>query len=208
MTTPDAGRVAARIVTPGDWTELDLDPSTRHTSIRTAVRRAVRADPGLEGNAVRLIVLLDDISRRACDSGGFYCASLVLHDLGSGGLLVANALMQVTPDADPPLPIGATATELCAGLAAAVSCDPDWEGAEVTVVQLPLVGPAVRVGVVAGGVLVQHLVPVPRTNRQVVLTLSCPCPLYVGAFIDLFDAMASSLALEFAVAPVIHGPAA
>jgi hypothetical protein len=188
--------IGARIVTSGDWSELNLDPSTRHTSIRTAVRRAVSNDPGLEGNAVRLIGLLDDISRRAYEGGGFYCASLVLHDVGSSGLLVASVLMQVTPDADPPLPIGTTATEVCAGLAAVVSCDPDWEGAEVTVVQLPLVGPAMRVGVIAGGVLLQYLVPVPRSSRQVILTLSCPCPLYAGAFVELFDAMASSLALE------------
>ena len=33
----------ASIVTPGDWTELDLDPATRHASIRRAVRQAVGA---------------------------------------------------------------------------------------------------------------------------------------------------------------------
>jgi hypothetical protein len=195
--TADASLVGARIVTPGDWVELDLDPATRHRSIRRAVQRAVAQNRGLQGNAVRLIALLDDISRRAEAGGAFYCASLVLHDATSGALLVANLLLQITPDADVPPPAHATAMEVCAGLAAVVSADPDWHGAAVGVVHLPLAGPAVRVEVVAGGVLIQYLVPVPRTGRQVVLTFSSPCPPYVEALLGVFDAMAASFALDY-----------
>lgn len=187
--------VGARIVTPGDWTDLDLAPATRHRSIRRAVRRAVVNDPGLAGHEVRLIGLLDDIARRAYDSGAFYCASLVLGTLETG-LLAANILMQITPDDEMPAITGGV-TEMCAGLAAAISCDPDWMGADVSVVRLPMVGEAVRVEVVAGGVCLQFLVPVPDSRRQVVLTFTSPFAPYAEALIELFDSMAASFALEY-----------
>jgi hypothetical protein len=188
----------ARIVTPGDWTDLDLDPSTRHGSIRRAVRRAVTNDRGLEGNAVRLIALLDDVARRAWESGAFFCSSLVLHS--GDDLLAANVVMQITADDGGGAGGGAgdaSGVEFCAGIAAAVSCDPDWEGADVTVVTLPAVGPAVRVEVVAGGVCVQYLVPVPQSHRQIVLTFTSPSPPYAAALIELFDSMAASFALDY-----------
>jgi hypothetical protein len=190
--------VGARVVTPGDWNDLDLDPATRHTSIRRAVRRALAADPGLEGNAVRLITLLDDLTLRACDAGAFFCSSLVLQS-DSGGLLAANMLMQISADAETARQAGASALELCAGLAAAVSCDAEWAGADVTVVTLPAAGPAVRVEVVAGGVCVQYLVPIPDSSRQIVLTFTSPCPPYAGELIELFDSMAASFALNYRV---------
>ena len=209
MTSADAEglgfMVAARIMTPGDWAELDIDPSTRRRSILLAVRRAVGRSPGLAGDAVRLMRLLDDISRRAVSSGAFYCASLVLDD-AAGGFVVANVLMQIAGGSDlaplpaPPLsPVPAAGfppTELCAGLAAAVSDDPDWAGAEVTVVRLPFVGSAVRISVVAGGICLQYIVPLPSSSGELLVTFSCPCPGYVAPMTELFDAMAASLVLD------------
>jgi len=201
--------VGAQIVTPGDWADLDLDPATRHRSIVSAVRRAVASDVALAGYSVRLITLLDDVARRAYDSGGFFCSSLVLSS--DDGVLVANVLMQLSDgvgsggvdgsgggDGSGVLGGPGAAIEVCAGLAAAVSCDPDWEDADVTVVTLPLVGPAVRVEVVDGGVCVQYLVPVPDSSQQIVLTFTSPCPPFAGALIELFDSMAASFALEYA----------
>lgn len=147
---------------------------------------------------MRLIALLDDLVRRADESGAFFCSSLALSS--EAGLLAANVLLQISPDDEGAgFPAsGASATEVCAGLAAAVSCDPDWEGADVTVVTLPLVGPAVRVEVVAGGVWLQYLVPVPDSARQIILTFTSPCPPYAAALLELFDSMAESFALEYA----------
>jgi hypothetical protein len=200
MTSPDAdvraSLSAAQILTPGDWTELDLDPSTRHSSIRRAVRRAVQRDPGLERNAVRLIAMLDNVGRRAHDNGAFYCASLVL-DGGGAGILVATVLLQISAVAAPPPPSSMSASEMCAGFAAAISHDPDWAGAEVTVVHLPFVGAAVRTRVVAAGLCLQYLVPVPSSSDQLLLTFSCPCPPYVETMTELFDAMGSSLTLLY-----------
>jgi hypothetical protein len=201
MTSADAEglgfMVAARIVTPGDWAELDLDPSTRRRSILLAVRRAVGRSPGLAGDVVRLMRLLDDISRRAVSSGAFYCASLVLDD-AAGGFVVANVLMQIAGGSDlAPLPAaGFPTTDLCAGLAAAVSDDPDWAGAEVTAVRLPFVGPAVRISVVAGGICLQYIVPLPSSSGELLVTFSCPCPGYIAPMTELFDAMAASLLLD------------
>lgn len=184
----------ARIVTPGDWSDLDLDPSTRHSSISRAVRRAVTRDPALEGNAVRLIGLLDDIARRAHDSGGFFCSSLVLGSLDTG-LLVANVLIQITPDDEKQRTLGAA--EWCAGIAAAAACDPEWAAATVSVVSLPLAGAAVRIVVASGGVCVQYLVPVAESGRHFVLTFTSPYTPTAAPLISLFDSMAASFAPEY-----------
>lgn len=206
--TASAGALArsfagVRMVTPGDWTDLDLDPATRHTSIARAVRRAVGRDAGLSGSEVRLIGLLDDIARRAYDSGAFFCSSLVLSS-DAGGLLAANVLIQLADlGLDDPV-LGASGMELCAGLAAAISCDPDWEDADVTVVTLPAVGEAVRVEVVAGGICLQYLIPLPDSSAHLLLTFTSPCPPFVEALIPLFDAMAQSLSLEYELPSAHH----
>jgi hypothetical protein len=192
--------MTARIVTPGDWAELNLSPSTRRQSILVAVRRAVGRSPGLAGDAVRLIKLLESISARAALSGAFYCASLVLDD-AAGGFVVANVLMQIGGGSDRPptafVPAVVPPAALCAGLAAAVSSDPDWAGAEVTVVPLPFVGSTVRISVVASGICVQYLVPLPSSSGELLLTFSCPCPGYVEPMTELFDAMAASLVVDY-----------
>jgi len=191
--------VGAQIVTPGDWTDLDLDPSTRHRSIARAVRLAVMADPGLSSCSARLISLLDDVTRRAHDSGGFFCSSLVL--ASDDGPLVANALLQLCVADGAP-----GSVELaCADLAGAVSGDPSWADADVTMVDLPSVGPAVRVVVVAGGVCVQYLVPVPDSSEYVVLTFTSPTAPYADAFVELFDSMAASFALDYEYAAGPNG---
>ncbi len=173
MTAPDAGLRAPRrqslrvqLLTPGDWTELDLNPSTRRASVRRAVGSAARHDPGLAGDGVRLIGLLDEVSRRAHDAGAFYCASLVLGE-ASAGVVVATALMQVSGESSSSSArVGDdfSAAELCAGLASVISADPDWAGADVGVVALPLVGPAVRICIAAVGVFVQYIVPLVRVG--------------------------------------------
>lgn len=194
--TPLAG---ARIVTPGDWADLDLDPSTRHRSIARAVRRAVSTNPGLTAHAVRLISLLDDVARQAADVGGFFCSSLVLSS--DDGPVVANVLMQLFSDEEAD---DVSADEACARLADAVSRDPAWAGADVSVASLAAVGPAVRVVVAAGGVCVQYLVPAPDSSEYVVLTFTSPSAPYAEAFVELFDSMAASFALdyEYAAEPI------
>ncbi len=194
-----SGLVGARIVTPGDWSDLDLDPATRHRSIARAVRRAVAADPGLSGAAGRLIALLDDVARRACDAGGFFCSSMALSS--DDGPIVANVLMQLCGGEAG----GGPADDACAGLAAAVSRDSSWADADVSVVSLASVGPAVRVVVVAGGACVQYLVPAPESSEFVVLTFTSPSAPYAKAFVELFDSMAASLALDYEYAAEPNG---
>jgi hypothetical protein len=191
----------ASIITPGDWIELDLDPATRHTSISRAVRQAIVRSPSLAPHAVRLIALLDRTSRRAVESGGFYCASRVIED-AAGGVLVANILMQglqartPLPDVRPgsaSLDVG----ERCASLVEVISNDPGWAGANIRVVPLSFIGLAVRVHIENSGVVVQYLAPLVNGTVDVVLTFSCPCPPYARVMTELFDAMAQSLDLHF-----------
>jgi hypothetical protein len=191
----------ASIVTPGDWIELDLNPATRHSSISRAVRQAVVRSRGLAPDAVRLLALLDRTSRRAAEAGAFYCASRVIEDT-AGGVLVANILMQGL-QATTPVPGGRPgsaslhAGERCASVAQVIGNDPGWAGANIRVVTLPFIGPAIRVQIENSGVVVQYLVPLVDGTVDVVITFSCPCPPYAPVMTELFDAMAQSLELHF-----------
>jgi hypothetical protein len=180
---------------PGDWTDLDLDPTTCHASISRAVREAIWRNPSLAGHRTRLIALLDGLVRRATDAGAFFCSSLVLPVDDGGEPITANLLMQRVDD-DHALHDNREAHEVCAGLAAAASCDPDWEeDAETDVVELPSAGPAVRICVAVGGVCVQYVVPVPQCATLVV-TFTSPSARYGAALVDLFDAMARTLRVD------------
>jgi hypothetical protein len=187
----------ASIITPGDWIELDLDPATRHASISRAVRQAVVRSRSLAPDAVRLIALLDRTSRQAVESGAFYCASRVIED-ATGGVLVATVLMQICRSSMPPpgMP-NPRAGEQCAGLASVISNDPGWAGADVRVVPLPFVGPAVRVHVEDSAIIVQYFVPLIGGFANAVLTFTCPCPPYARVMTKLFDTMAEGLVLHY-----------
>ena len=191
-----SGALRASMVTPGEWLELDLDPTTRHRSIRRAVRESVRRKAVRQPDAVRVIRQLEQLARRAHDDGAFYCASLVIADDTESVPLVANVMMHLVPC---DLPAGrtlATPPQVCTWLAECFS--PDSEGGN-DIVTLPLVGPALRHAVVAAGVLVQYFVPLPVSEPTafVLLTFTCPCPPYATLATRLFEAMAASLSLHF-----------
>ena len=196
---PTATRPLARasIVTPGDWIELDLDPATRHTSVRRAVRQAVVRSRSLAPDAVGLIRMLDRTSKQAIESGAFYCASRVIED-ATGGVFVATVLMQVcrsTLTQPPGSPI-LRASERCAGIAAAFNKDPGWAGGNISVVPLPYAGPAVRLHIQHSAIIVQYFVPLVGGIADAVLTFSCPCPPYASVVTELFDNMAEGLVLH------------
>jgi hypothetical protein len=191
--------VQASIVTPGDWTELDLNPTTRHASIRRAVRRAIVRSRALLPDAVPLIALLDSMTSRADDAGAFYCASRVIEDT-TNGVLVATAVMQICQSERVPLPstLSQSAAQRCAALAAVVDNDPGWVGVEVGVVTLQFIGPAVRLRLEDGAIIVQYLVPLVGLHRFLVATFTCSCPPYARVMTELFDMMAQSIALHYA----------
>ena len=188
----------ASIVTPGDWLELDLDPATRHASVRRAVRQAIVRSRSLAPDAVHLIRLLDRTSTQAIESGAFYCASRVIED-ATRDVFVANVLMQVCRSTltQPPGSPMLRASERCAGIAAAFSEDPGWAGASITVVPLPFVGPAVRLHIENGAIIVQYFVPLVGGTADAVLTFTCPCPPYASVVTELFDNMAQGLVLHY-----------
>jgi hypothetical protein len=191
-----SGELRASIVTPGDWAELDLDPTTRHTSIRRVVRAAVRRKTVRQPDAVRLIRCLEQIAARAHGNGAFYCASQVVADDPTRDPLVANVMMHLVA-CDLPGWSGATPPRVCGWLSECLSRDNEGS---YDVVQLPFVGPALRHEVMAVGILVQYFVPlpVPGSTAIVVLTFTCPCPPYVPFARRLFDVMATSLSLDLA----------
>ena len=192
----------ASIVTPGDWIEFDLDPATRRTSIRRAVRQAIAHAPSLATDVVRLIGLLDRTTRRAIDAGAFYCASRVIEDTNRD-IAVATVLIQLSPSQGAALPDQptwvprASAGERCTSIARGIRNDPAWAGADVRVVPMSFVGPSVRLNVQDGGAIVQYLVPVMDATAGIVLTFTCPCPPYAQVMTELFDTMAQSLVLHY-----------
>jgi hypothetical protein len=195
--TPLYSQVRASITAPGDWTELDLDPDTRRTSIRRAVRRAVARSRSLAPDVVPLIALLDQVSRRADEAHAFYCASLVIND-PLRGALVATVVMQVCESATAPPPgiLSLPVDKRCADLVAVIRADPWWAGASARVVALPFVGPAVRLHIKDDGMILQYIVPLIGGSADVVLTFTCPCPPYAELMTELFDTMAESLVLH------------
>jgi hypothetical protein len=188
----------ASIVTPGDWIELDLDPTTRHTSIRRAVRRAVVRSQSLAPDAVRLIALLDRTSRQAAESGAFYCASRVFDDT-TGHVRAATVLMQICRSAvaPPPGTPNLRVNERCAALAEVAGRDPGWAGADISVVPLPFVGSAVRLHIEDTAIIVQYLVPLAGGFADAVLTFTCAWPPYARVMTKLFDTMAEGLVLHY-----------
>lgn len=199
-TMPPRALMQASIVTPGDWTELDLDPATRHTSIRRAVRRAIVRSRALAPDAVPLIALLDHMTSRADDAGAFYCASRVIEDT-SDGVFVATVVMQICqsyPGSPLPDTLSLSAAQRSAALAAEISNDPEWVGGDVGVVTLPFVGPAVRLRMEDGAIIMQYIVPLVGLHRYLVATFTCSCPPYAQLMTELFDTMAQSLALHYA----------
>jgi hypothetical protein len=198
---PGPGVLRASIVTPGDWVELDLEPTTRHKSIRRAVRNAVRRKTVRQPDAVRLIRRLEQIAARAQDNGAFFCASQVVADDPARDPLVANVMMQVVPYELPGELAFRSPPDMCDWLADSIrdecGCG-DYGDGDVDIVPLPRVGPAVRHEVMSSGVLVQYFVPLPvlRPTALVLLTFTCPCPPYAELTTKLFDVIATSLSLD------------
>jgi hypothetical protein len=189
----------ASIITPGDWIELDLDPATRHTSTSRAVRQAIVRSRSLAPHAVRLMALLDRTSRHAVDAGAFYCASRVIEHT-TDGVLVATVVMQIC-QSDPGSPPGKArlaVAERCAALSAVIRNDPEWVGIDVGVVTLPFIGPAVRLRIEDGAIIVQYIVPLGGLHRYLLATFTCSCPPYARVMTELFDTMAQSLTLHYA----------
>lgn len=188
----------ASIVTPGDWMELDLDPATRHTSIRRAVQRAIVRSRALSPSAVPLIALLDRMTSRADDAGAFYCASRVIEDTANG-VLVATVVMQICQSGTVPMGTpNLSPAQRCVALAAVIRDDPEWVGADVGVVTLPFVGPAVRLRLEDGAIIVQYIAPLIGRHTALLVTFTCSCPPYAQVMTELFDGMAQSVALHYA----------
>jgi hypothetical protein len=196
---PPQALARASLVTPGDWTELDLDPATRHTAIRRAVRRAIVRSRALSPDAVPLITLLDRMTSRADDAGAFYCASRVIEDT-TDGVLVATVVMQICQSASgsPPGKPSLAVAERCAALAAVIDNDPEWIGVDVGVVTLRFISPAVRLRIEDGAIIVQYIVPLVGLHRYLLATFTCSCPPYARVMTELFDTMAQSLTLHYA----------
>jgi hypothetical protein len=196
---PSPVLMQASIVTPGDWTELDLDPATRHTSIRRAVRRAIVRSRALAPDAVPLIALLDRMTSRADDAGAFYCASRVIED-ATDGVLAATVVMQICQSERVPDPstLSLSAAQRCTALAAVIEHDPDWIGGNVGIVTLAFIGPALRLRMEDGAIFVQYIVPLVGLHRYLLATFTCSYPPYAQVMTELFDTMAQSIALHYA----------
>ena len=196
-----------RITPPANWYLLDLDPATRDESAAKLVQARFGGadDPEVEAARLEFEQLLRTVARRAQQAGVVRAA---LMDMVVDGVPLSASLMVVlgTAPRDEDGNLAAdpeTVSRLLLALGdTAGSAGDGGEPAEA--VTLPA-GPAVRVRRVARGeptgtggaaeptAETRYFVPVPDSDRMLVLTFVTPNVDYRWHFDELFDRIARTL---------------
>ena len=189
------------LAVPSSWWELDVDPATRASALAARLDEQVRDVPELREHRSALARLLREQAESAWEAGASYCATLV--EPTDDGPITASAVVLVVPA---PLP-----TDGRDRLAVVMEpfppsppsgADSTWRSVEV--VDVPGAGRAGRTWGVddvelpdgAGRlrtVLMQTLVPLPGTDRVLVLTCSSPVLPLADDLLDLLDAISGTL---------------
>lgn len=195
MATPRA--VGVRLALPSDdWWELPLDPATRRRDIVRIVDTALAQRPDLAPTRPELIRILQQAAAQAAEAGAVYAASWVLIQDGRA-LQASVAVLVVAAEGSTPGRPPASVEEMAATLS------PEDGASEVTTVELPLVGTAVRVrsrGPVTVPPLpaptemlcVQYVARVPTSPLTAFLTCTSPSLAYEEPLVEMFDALATT----------------
>lgn len=182
------------IAVPPSWFEVDVHPDTRNSSINRLVIDRTRAVPELFAHKAALVRALRAAARTAHGRGAVYCGVMV--EGFESALLTASVTVSVVtapPDADGVLE----------HLRPIARSGPDSTWRDVLYADLPHAGRVARtVGVEdvtmpdgAGWlrtVLTQTFVPMPGTDRVVIITASSPILPLAEELHQLFDAISST----------------
>jgi hypothetical protein len=188
---------------PGGWVHLDLDPSRRAASVRTALTQRVRREPRLAVHLARLDRMLLEECETAAARGAERVSLLAEPVDGRAGTAAVTFSVESLPDAAGPI----DAVGIMRGLGYADSGEPAElaESAEMAesagVVELTQLSAVRRAWVdtrlvgVQGLIATRHwqlLVPWPGLPRVGLLTMSSPCRPLWPLLALTFDACAQS----------------
>lgn len=203
------GRAGFAVTVPPSWFELDLAPATRDRALSALVEQRVRDQPELREHRSTVSRLLRQQARAAWDSGARFCACMV--EPADEGPITASVTVSVVPGPLGVRPGGQEQLDaLLAPLAPKTAAHDDDTWRRVAAVELPDGVQAARAWGVedvdlpqdAGWVRVVsllQLVPVPGTDRVLVLACSSPVLPLADALIDLFHAVSDTLVVVRAV---------
>jgi hypothetical protein len=203
MTAVQDEAVGFAVTVPPSWFELDLAPATRDSAIGALVEDRVREQPELREHRSTISRLLRRQAQDAWDSGARFCACMV--EPTDDGPITASATVSIVPG-----PLGVSPDDtayldaLMAPLTAKTAKDEDDTWREVAPLELADGMTAARSWGVEDVDLPQdsgwvrvvsllQLVPVPGSNRVVVLTCSSPVLPLAEVLVDLFSAIADTL---------------
>lgn len=205
---PDAG-VGFSLTVPPSWFELDLAPVTRDSVIASLVDERVRDQADLRPHRALIARLLRQQAREAWDAGARFCAAMV--EPTDEGPITASVTVSIVPG-----PLGVSSEDptyldaLLAPLTPKQARDVDDTWQVVKPVELQGDGAGARSWGVedidlpqdAGWVRVVQmlqLIPVPGSNRVVLVACSSPVLPLVDVLLDLFHAVCDTLRLVRAV---------
>lgn len=205
--------VGFSITVPPSWFELPLDPGTRDERIATLVRERVGEVADLRPHRSTITRLLRDQARDAWDAGARWAAGMV--EPTEEGPITASAVVSVVPG-----PLGVRTDDqgyldaLLAPLSPKTAASDDDTWRRVAVVDLPDGLRASRswgledVDLPDGAgwvrcVQMLQLVPVPGTQRVLLVACSSPVLPLAEVLLDLFEAVCSTLRI---VRPVAAAP--
>jgi hypothetical protein len=202
MTAPVLPGPGFAVTVPPSWFEVDLAPATRDAAIACLVDDRVRDSAELRPHRSAITGLLREQARQAWEAGARWCAVMV--EPTDEGPITASATVSVVPG-----PLGQTAgtaahaAALLAPLAPKTAASEDDTWRDVVPVDLDGVPGARAWGVEdvdlpedrgwVRTVSLQQLLPVPGSDRVVLLACSSPVLPLADVLHDLFAAIADSV---------------
>lgn len=191
------------LLVPDGWFQLSLEPEERDRGIVALADRQFRGVdnvPHLKNEFMR------DLQRRAKDAYKVGGTELYLSTLTVGPLPLASSLLISIPAPDD-WPVVSDVEELAEFLAGQRNTG-DIESSELSVVSLAVAGKAVRhrckeaadpaaqMGNTLPTTLLTYYVPVPATERWLMLNFSTPMDSLADQLVELFDTVAGTLYWE------------
>jgi hypothetical protein len=190
------------ITVPDSWFELDLLPATRDANINSLVYEQVRGPDELVAVRPQIVSLLRDFAEYAWESGATYCACFVTPTTEGPitGSVTVSVIDAPAGASDAP-PIDRALTHLqqvpvprTAGTSRCVTTA-TIEGLGLVARTYGIEDVTLPNGSVVTSVTMQTFVPLPPSNRLLLVSASSPVLWLEEELLELFDAVANTVRL-------------